>query len=414
MAAKKEHNYSIEELTQDKKFISWVKDGLNPEDWQQFIKENPHKRKDIETARKIINLLKTSESPIAEGEVYAVWKNINLFYSLYHKKQRNTVLKRMLRYAAVFIIALSIGVTIPYFYSQLGNRQFSELNISDSDSYLGAAKIILSDGEQVVLTEKESSLLFNPDGAGVKINNDSIVKQHYDRNSTEVQPIQIIMPFGKKSNLQLPDGTVVWLNAGSKLVFPPTFKGKHRRVYLKGEAFFKVAKNKQKPFVVSTNDININVFGTEFNIRANSSDNEIEVVLVEGEISLKENNILSLLGKEIRLKPRQRAVYNRNNNTTDVTSNVDVDYYTSWTKGLLEFRQESIVNVFRRLSRFYNIKFVAERSVELNKKISGKLDLKESLEDVLKVISDAVPITYKIEDDKVFVYGKLNYLPMRK
>jgi len=106
-------------------------------------------------------------------------------------------------------------------------------------------------------------------------------------------------------------------------------------------------------------------------------------------------------------------VYNKENNKTSVESNVDVNYYTSWKEGFLEFNRESILSVFKRLSHFYNVSFVTESSVELNRKISGKLDLKESLEDVMKVIADAAPITFRIEQNKILINSRISYLPMR-
>jgi ferric-dicitrate binding protein FerR (iron transport regulator) len=148
-------------------------------------------------------------------------------------------------------------------------------------------------------------------------------------------------------------------------------------------------------------------------MRDNDSENELEVVLVEGVVSIKENNIMNLLSKEIKLRPNQKAIYNKADNTTIVESDIDVSGYTSWKDGLLRFEKESILNVFNRLSRYYNVRFVTESSVELTKKISGKLDLKESLDDVMKVVSDAAPIIYKIDGDKVIVTSKVNYLPMR-
>jgi ferric-dicitrate binding protein FerR (iron transport regulator) len=223
----------------------------------------------------------------------------------------------------------------------------------------------------------------------------------------------VIIPYGMRSEIKLSDGTKVWLNAGSRLIFPQKFTGKDRHVFLKGEAFFDVAENKNAPFIVTTDNINVTVLGTEFNMKDNNSDSELEVVLVEGAISLKENSVLNFLNKEIKLVPNQKAVYNKIENKMQVESGVDVAYYTSWKEGLLEFRRESILNVFKQLSRYYDVRFVTESNVELNKKISGKLDLKESLEDVMKVISDAAPIAYRFEEGKVYVNSNINYLPMR-
>ena len=115
--------------------------------------------------------------------------------------------------------------------------------------------------------------------------------------------------------------------------------------------------------------------------------------------------MLNLLNKEVILNPRQRAVFNKENKQIKVESNIDVDYYTSWTQGLLEFDKQSILYVFERLSRYYNVQIVTEEKVELNKKISGKLDLKDSLETVMNIISDVAPVNYKIEKDVIFVYS---------
>jgi ferric-dicitrate binding protein FerR (iron transport regulator) len=224
---------------------------------------------------------------------------------------------------------------------------------------------------------------------------------------------QVMIPFGKRSNIVLSDGTKVWLNAGSRLIFPQKFSGKNRKVFLKGEAFFDVFKNKENPFIVNSDNMNVTVCGTQFNVRNNDPDQEIEVVLVEGAVNLKENGPLNFLAKEIMLIPNQKAIYNKADNKTTIESNVEVARYISWREGLLEFDKESIVNVFKKLSRFYNVSFITENSVELNRKISGKLDLKESLEEVMKVISDAAPVTFRFDKDKVFVNSKINYLPMR-
>ena len=224
---------------------------------------------------------------------------------------------------------------------------------------------------------------------------------------------QVVIPYGKRSTLLMSDGTKVWLNAGSKLIFPQKFSGKNRKVFLQGEAYFDVFKNKGSPFIVSSDNLNVTVHGTQFDVKNNNSDKDIEVVLVEGAVSLKEKGVMNLLSKEIRLIPNQKAVYNKADKTTNVESEVDVAYYISWKEGLLEFNRESIVNVFNRLSKYYNVSFITERSVELNRKISGKLDLKESLEEVMKVISDAAPVMFRIEKNKVFVINKINNLPVR-
>ncbi|MBK5261442.1 MAG: FecR family protein [Peptostreptococcaceae bacterium] len=406
---KKYIKYSLEDFTQDLNFINWVKKGINQKEWENFVLENPNISKDIYTAKKIVSTLRYNTNDLQEDDVYEIYKNIEIFHTLHHRSKRTIRFRKIMQYAALFVLVLSIGAAIPFIYFSQSSDRFTEIPVSSSG--LNEAKLILSGGEEILLKEKQADLQFNAAGNQIKIDHDSII--NYNRKTDPNAMAQVVIPYGKRSSILLSDGTKIWLNAGSKLIFPQKFSGKNRKVFLKGEAYFDVFKNKDIPFIVSTEKMNVTVHGTEFNMRDYDSDDELEVVLVEGAVSLKENGVMNLLGKEIKLSPNQKAVYSKADNKTRIESNIDVAYYISWKEGLLEFNRESILNVFKRLSRFYNVRFVTESSVELNGKISGKLDLKESLEDVMKVVSDAAPITFRIDQDKVFVNSKIRYMPMR-
>lgn len=404
---KKYITYSAEDFTQDIDFINWVTKGINQNDWENFVRENPELSKEINSAKKIVIALRYKTKPIQDTDIYEVYKNIETFYNQNAKPKRIVRLRRIMQYAALFVLVFSIGAVVTYLYT-LRENKYSEIPVSAQG--IDEAKLILADGEEIVLKEIQTDLQFNANGNQIKINKDSIIE--YNRKADENAMAQVVIPFGRHSNILLSDGTMVWLNAGSKLIFPQKFTGNKRKVFLKGEAFFDVFKNKDIPFIVSTDQINVTVHGTKFNMRDNDSDNDTEVVLVEGAVSLKENRVMNFLNKEIFLNPNQKAVYNKTENKINVESNIDVSYYISWKEGLLEFKRESIVTVFNRLSRFYNVRFITESSVNMNMKFSGKLDLKESLEDVLKVVADVAPVTFRIDQDKVIVNNKINYLPM--
>jgi len=407
---KKYIKYSVEDFTPDLNFINWVNRGIDQKDWENLVRKNPNLSKDIDAAKKIVSALRYNTKDLQEDDGYEIYKKIEIFFTLYHKSKRTFRFRKLMQYAALFVLILSIGAAIPIFYFAKNTEKYTE--IASSLSNINEAKLILSGGEEILLKEKQTDLQFNAAGNQIKINQDSII--NYNRKTDPNAMVQVVIPYGMRSNILLSDGTKVWLNAGSKLIFPQKFSGKNRKVFLKsGEAYFDVFKNKDIPFIVSSDNMNVTVHGTKFNIRDNDSDNELEVILVEGAMSLKENSVMNFLGKEIKLNPNQKAVYNKADNKMSVESNVDVDYYISWKEGLLEFNSESILNVFKRLSRFYNVSFVTESSVELNRKISGKLDLKESLEDVMKVVSDAAPISFRIDQDKIFINSRINYLPMR-
>lgn len=399
----KYNKYSVEDFTQDIDFINWVNKGIGQKDWEEFVRENPNLKKDIHTAKKIVGAFRYGTKEVKEVDEYELYQKIENYYTLQHSSKRSAGFRKMMQYAAIFVLILSIGAVISLYFPR-NSVKYTE--VANSISNPNEAKLILPGGEEILLKEKQSDLQFNAAGDQIKIDHDSII--NYNKKTDPNAMAQVVVPYGKRSNISLSDGTKVWLNAGSKLIFPQRFSGKNRKVLLKGEAYFEVFKNKEIPFIVSTEDMNVTVHGTEFNMRENDSENELEVVLVEGSVSLKENGAMNILNKEIKLIPNQRAVYNIATNKTNVESNVDVGYYISWKEGLLEFNKESIINVFKRLSQFYNVRFVTEGSVELNRKISGKLDLKDSLEEVMKVVSDAAPITFRIDQGKVFVDSKIN------
>lgn len=399
--------YTVEDFAQDNKFINWALNGYEDKEWRDFMTQNPDRSKDILLAKKIVSALRYSKKDLGEGVMYDTYRNIEFFYNLHQKSKQKRRLRKILQYAALFVLVLSIGATIPIIYFSRNQVRFSESPIKLME--VNDAKLITGSGKEIMLKGHKSDLALNTSGSQLKIGQDSIV----NLGSEIGQMAELVVPYGKRSIIELSDGTKVWLNAGSKLIFPQKFTGNNRKVFLKGEGYFEVAENKNVPFIVSAGQMNIKVYGTKFNVNNFDSGINVEVVLVEGEVGVKKNHLKGLFSKEIKLSPYQKAIYNKKNRQIAVESDVDVDYYTSWTEGLLEFNRESILNVFERLSRYYNIQFVTEGSVELNKKISGKLDLKESLEVVMKVVSDAAPITFRIEQDKVFVNNRNKSLPIR-
>lgn len=400
-------HYTVEDFSQDKKFINWVLKGYGDKEWQDFIAQNPDRSKDILLAKKIVSALRYTKKEIGEGVMYDVYKNIELFHNLHQRSKKKRRFRKFMQYAAMLVLILAIGAAIPIVYFSRNQAHFSESPIKFAE--VNDAKLITGSGKEIRIKGTKSDLALNTSGSQLKIDQDSII----NIESEIGQMAELVVPYGKRSNIELSDGTKVWLNAGSKLVFPQKFTGKNRKVFLKGEGYFEVAKNTEVPFIVSANQMDVRVYGTRFNVSSFDSDIQVEVVLVQGEVGLKENNLKGLFRKEVKLNPYQKAIYNKTTSQISVEPVTNVSYYTSWKEGLLEFNRESILYVFDRLSRYYNIQFVTEGSVELNKKISGKLDLKESLEIVMKVVSDAAPIIYRIEQDKVFVNSKTNTLPIR-
>ena len=215
---------------------------------------------------------------------------------------------------------------------------------------------------------------------------------------------------GTISNLILPDGSHVWLNAGSSVSYPNHFYGHTRAVSLTGEAYFDVVKNKKMPMVVSAGEVNLKVYGTMFNVNAFSSEQFVKITLVEGSISLS-----SALGKfnnkdEFFVEPGQTVTFDEASKKL-VVKNEDPFYYTAWKDGILVFKNNTFEMVLKRLSRRFNV------DLELKDQTLASIPMdatfrNENINEILRLLSFSIPFKYDYESprklpDGTFVKSKI-------
>ncbi|MFV0592535.1 MAG: FecR family protein [Draconibacterium sp.] len=213
-----------------------------------------------------------------------------------------------------------------------------------------------------------------------------IIERNFNLLNTQKAEIQnVTVPFGAKTNITLPDGSLVWLNSGSTLSFSSEFEDK-RPVVLVGEAFFEVEKS-DKPFIVSTNFGDVEVKGTSFNVKAYTEENTLQATLVSGSVLVREKDSK----KEVTLEPGQQA----NLIDEEITlSNVETELFISWKDGKLIFRKEYLPAAIKRLERWYNVKIELADDKRLNEIwISGTLEM-ESFSEVLELLKVTSPIDY--------------------
>lgn len=197
---------------------------------------------------------------------------------------------------------------------------------------------------------------------------------------------------GGREEIHLPDGSVLMANAGTHLIYPNEFTGRERRIYADGEIYINVAKDKEHPFIVESRNFDVRVLGTTFNVQ-NSSDSTASVVLVEGSVE-----ILNSDSKPIaRLRPSDMAEMLRGNVTS--LRQVDTSEYTSWTDGLMTLRGETLGSLIRRLSRYYATDISCDAALS-DVKIYGKLDLRDSVGQILTSIEEIVPMKITRNGDK--------------
>jgi hypothetical protein len=210
----------------------------------------------------------------------------------------------------------------------------------------------------------------------------------------------LTIPNGKKFQIELSDGTLVHLNAGSSLRYPVNFLSDGpREVFLIGEAYFDVTKNVSNSFVVNVNELDIKVLGTQFNVSAYGEDEFIDVVLVEGAVGLHKED--ELQADAVKLSPGQKGSYEQASNYIQVNE-VNTSLYTSWMQGHLVFRDLTFNNILKKLERHYNVEIINFNEVIGNEVFNARFD-SVAIEEVLGYFNDIHSIDFRIEENKVII-----------
>ena len=191
---------------------------------------------------------------------------------------------------------------------------------------------------------------------------------------------------GQVREMLLPDGTKVWLNQSSVLKYPRAFEGKERHVYLDGEAYFEVARNHEKPFMVKSPAMDVRVLGTSFNIKCRPDNSFAETTLIEGEVEVKDKSDKG----RITLLPGQKAVLNRVTGRMQVKQ-VDPKMEIVWHNDLIPFEKSSIFQIAAALERFYGVKIILSPDVDSTNTYSGVLKKKDNIESVLNSLRNSIP-----------------------
>ncbi|MEL7588780.1 MAG: FecR family protein [Prolixibacteraceae bacterium] len=208
---------------------------------------------------------------------------------------------------------------------------------------------------------------------------------------SNLNDVEVVSPLSSKTYIELGDGSKVWLNNGSKLKYPSRFNGKNRKVFLTGEAYFDVASNKKIPFIVGTENIDIKVTGTAFNVMAYPDDPVIETALVEGEVVLYKRGS----SKSFKIMaPDEVLKYNTYQHTYTVDSG-NVGKHISWKDGMLTFKNDAIEQVAQKLARWYNVD-VSFSDIKAKEFTYTATFADESLQQVLELMQLATPITYEL------------------
>ncbi len=364
--------FSTEEFVLDKEFSVWVSSPDLEKDlfWEKFLADHPEKSVQIRDAALIIKSLQPIEPKVSEQQLNQILQKVKA-----QDSTKSWFGYRWVRFAAGIVLIISIGSLI-----WLSVRSKNQFPLESANEQVMKGKVIFANGATKEFDTEQTTIKQTTSG-GLTINNDTI-DDNSDKETSAMN--RIIIPYGKRSDITLADGTHIWLNSGSQLSYPSEFKTDSREVFLSGEAFFDVKSNPDKPFYVVTQNIRIKVLGTRFNVSSYNEDNTTQTVLVEGKVVAGTNK---LFAKTIDLVPGERMIYDKSNENLS-KDRVDVRLFASWVSGYLIFENEPITEVYKKLERYYNQQIAIEGSLE-QITFSGKLDLKDNIKDVLENMSFA-------------------------
>ena len=227
----------------------------------------------------------------------------------------------------------------------------------------------------------------------------SFFKQNNSNLYTDVYN-EIHVPNGEKSQITLYDGTQVWLNSGTTLRYPVVFNGGERNVYIDGEAFFDVAKDKKNPFFVNASDMKVKVLGTRFNVYAYHEEQILHTTLEEGLVDIS----ISGSNKIISLNPGDQIAFAKDSRTYELQQ-VDTDLYTSWKENMLRFENSELGEILKKMERWYDVKMKIDQRMDTSERYTFTIHT-ESLREMLEALSITSNINYEIENEIVRITKK--------
>lgn len=236
-------------------------------------------------------------------------------------------------------------------------------------------------------------------------NNDGVLKikeqdSLADGATKEIGYNTVNVPYGGTYTVELCDGTKVYLNSGTTLEFPSRFDGKVRSVILKGEAYFDVARNVSKPFVVEVDEMKVKVLGTSFNVKSYVDEPGVYTTLVEGSVAILRDG-----QPEKKIKPGEQAYYNKGVGTLSIAE-VDVKEFTSWKDGVFYFKDIALEEILRIVSRWYDLEVFYMNQGAKSVIYSGKLPMYSSVEDVLRKFEISGDVRFELKGRTLAVFDK--------
>ena len=321
------------------------------------------------------------------------WKEVE---SQFENQRVQKVRIRYLFSAVAASVAILLAVGIGFWQLEKKESPLSLSLLEQNDPVLSADEVILFASNDQIELKDESSVKYGKDGQP-KLDDQIVTKKTEQKKETGRGINQIIVPKGRKVDITFSDGTKMYVNAGSRVIYPALFEDDRREIIVEGEVYLDVKKDPSRPFIVKTKGFDVKVLGTQFNICAYNEDTAASVVLVEGKVEVETMNKEKTL-----LSPNQ--LISIDDNGSDIKE-VDVFEYICWKDNIMLLNGRTAGDVFERLSRHYGRQIVCSSQID-DIPLSGKLDLREKPEDVVNILCQSLYLTYEVDENKNIIISK--------
>lgn len=301
---------------------------------------------------------------------------------------------KLFKVAAMVLVLLSLGI--------LAKQQWFSKPSAPESIQEGQIVLRMGDGSIKVLDKKGAMVLTNRSGSTIGTQQGEKLQYNKKTDRDKITLNTLSIPFGKQFEVELSDGTVIHLNSGSTLTYPTSFElGGTREVFLDGEAYFEVAKNKASPFIVNSSGMNIRVLGTTFVVSSYKDDAQVNTVLVEGSVGLYHGDEQFDPVSSTLLKPGDMATWARNQRTIAIEK-VDTQIYTDWIYGKMVFNHMPFQEILKKLERHYNVSITNKNRALDAEVFTASFDT-ESIEEVLTAFTKNYPFSFKRLNDQIII-----------
>lgn len=384
----------MKDIFDQKKAEDILTDDLLVEKLTKEEHKKDYPNDDIALSSKIYQIVSENRSSLESSQKEILGQRINQTIRAYKRRKLYIQLS-----AAAAVLLLLLGITILFPINQKpGIREFAETNQVVPVS--GNTRLILSGKEEIEIETNQSKIEYTGTGKEIRIDASRQVSQ----NTEGTEPVMntLVVPNGKRAKITLSDNSSIWLNSGTKLIYPARFASDKREVYLEGEAIFEVSHDTKHPFHVITPNVEIKVLGTIFNISAYKDDQTTSAVLESGSVELSYTGG-SIFGKSKSLMvPGMLAVYDPQKRSVEQTR-VNTKKFISWRDGYLTFEQQPLSGILKKIARYYNVTILLKDQELANETFSGSLAFRDSSAQMLEVIAEIIHANVDMINNQIII-----------